>query len=129
MQRDLRPSTNKPKTSDFEITHGKEPKGTGRLAKRKLSWDASPSPAVVGYRVYWAIGKRVTYDADFVDVGNLTSLTLPDGIPSFPLVAGQIEIGVTSISRSGNESDMCILSAFFDFIRPEAPLGLTLEEG
>jgi hypothetical protein len=102
--------------------------GTGRPTKRRISWEPSPSPAVVGYRVYWAIGKRVTYDADFVDVGNSTSLTLPDGIPSFPLVPAQIEIGVTSISSSGNESDMCILSAFIDLVRPEAPFCLTLAE-
>jgi hypothetical protein len=104
-------------------------RGLGRVAKKKISWEASPSPSVVGYRVYWAVGKRVTYDSPFVDVGRSTSFTLPDDVPSFPLIAGRIEIGVTSVSRSGNESDMLVLSALFDFTKPRAPMGLKVENG
>jgi hypothetical protein len=99
------------------------------VARKKISWEASPSPSVVGYRVYWAVGKPVAYDAPFVDVGHSTSFTLPDDVPSFPLVAGRIEIGVTSVSRSGNESDMIVLSALLDFSRPGSPVSLKIENG
>ena len=102
--------------------------GMGRVGKRKLSWNASPSPAVEGYRVYWEVGKRVDYGSPFADVGKVTSLVLPDEIPSFPLVTGQMEIGMTSVSGSGNESDMRILSVFVDFTRPEAPRNVKLED-
>jgi hypothetical protein len=115
--------------SDFTRTHTRMIRGLGRVAKKKISWEASPSPSVVGYRVYWAVGKRVTYDSPFVDVGRSTSFTLPDDVPSFPLIAGRIEIGVTSVSRSGNESDMLVLSALFDFTKPRAPMGLKVENG
>jgi hypothetical protein len=115
--------------SGFALTHTRMIRGPGRLGKKRISWEASPTPSVVGYRVYWAVGKRVTYESPFIDVGRSTSVTLPDDIPSFPLIAGPIEIGVTSVSRSGNESDMLVLSALLDFIRPRAPIGLKLENG
>ena len=118
------------RASGFAVTHARMISGTGgSVARKKISWEASPSPSVVGYRVYWAVGKRVTYASPFVDVGHSTSFTLPDDVPYFPLVAGRVEIGVTSVSRSGNESDMPVLSASFDFIRPTAPVGLKLENG
>ena len=103
-------------------------KGMGRVTKKKLSWEASPSPAVKGYRVYWEVGKRVDYDSTFADVGEVKELVLPDDIPSFPLVAGQMEIGITSLSRSGNESDMLFLSIFVDFTRPDVPVNVKLED-
>jgi hypothetical protein len=103
-------------------------KAMGRVTKKKLSWEASPSPAVKGYRVYWEIGKRVDYDSTFADVGEVTVLVLPDDIPSFPLVTGQMEIGITSLSRSGNESDMRVISVFVDFTRPDVPVNVKLED-
>jgi hypothetical protein len=103
-------------------------KGMGRVTKRKLSWEASPSAAVKGYRVYWEAGKRVDYDSTFADVGEVTVLVLPDDIPSFPLVTGQMEIGITCLSRSGNESDMRVLSVFVDFARPDVPVNVKLED-
>jgi hypothetical protein len=100
--------------------------GVGRVAKKKLSWDASPSPGVAGYRIYWGCGKPVDYDSQFVDVGKMTALVLPDDIPSFPRVTGKVEIGITAVSERGNESDMHVLSAFLDFARPCAPRNLKL---
>lgn len=103
-------------------------KGMGGVTKKKLSWDASSSPAVVGYRVYWEVDRHVDYDSTFADVGGVTVLVLPDDIPSFPRVTGQMQIGITSLSRSGNESDMRVLSVFIDFTRPEAPLNVKIED-
>jgi hypothetical protein len=102
--------------------------GAGRVGKKRLSWDASPGPAVARYRVYWGLGNRVDYDSKFADVGNLTALVLPDDIPSFPHVTAEMEIGITAISERGNESDMRVISAFFDFSRPQAPLNAKLED-
>ena len=120
--------------------HGREPEvsreitcpsriieGRDRVKRRKISWDASPSPDVIGYRVYWAANESVSYDSDFVDVGQVTAIVLPDDVPSFRRVTGQVEIGITALSRSGNESDMGIVEAFFDFTRPGMPLHLRIE--
>ena len=101
--------------------------GGERVRRRKISWDPSPSPDVIGYRVYWAANERVGYHSEFADVGLATALLLPDDVPVFPRVRGKMEIGVTALSRSGNESDMGIVKAFFDFTRPGMPLHLRIE--
>jgi hypothetical protein len=120
--------------------HGREPEVSGhiigpsriieggdRVRRRKISWDLSPSPDVIGYRVYWAVNERVSYHSEFADVGLVTAIVLPDDVPSFRRVTGQVEIGITAVSRSGNESDMGIVEAFFDFTRPGMPLHLRIE--
>jgi hypothetical protein len=101
--------------------------GGERVRRRKISWDPSPSPDVIGYRVYWAVNESVSYESDFVDVGQVTAIVLPDDVPFFRRLTGQVEIGVTAVSRSGNESDMGIVEAFFDFTRPGMPLHLRIE--
>jgi hypothetical protein len=101
--------------------------GGERVRRRKISWDPSPSPDVIGYRVYWAVNESVSYESDFVDVGQVTAIVLPDDVPFFRRLTGQVEIGITAVSRSGNESDMGIVEAFFDFTRPGMPLHLRIE--
>jgi hypothetical protein len=58
----------------------------------------------------------------------VTEVTLPDDVPSFPLIAGEIKLGVTATSEAGNESDMTTLTAFFNFTVPEAPKNIKIEE-
>ena len=113
--------------SAFAVRPSRTVKGVGRVRKKRLTWSASPSH-VKGYRVYWEVGKRVDYDSSFADVGDVTVLVLPDDIPSFPLVAGPVEIGITAVGGSGNESDMRVLSVFVDFTRPDVPLNVKLED-
>jgi hypothetical protein len=101
--------------------------GMTRIRKWRISWHASNNPDVTGYRLYWAKGSRVNYASDFAEVGKVTEVILPDDVPSFPLVHGDIEIGVTSIGRNGNESNMTVTSALFDTVAPDAPSNLKLE--
>ena len=110
--------------ASFSVSRSRTVRGGERLTKTRISWDASPDPFVVGYRVYWAVNGSVDYDSEYADVGNVTALVLPDDIPSFPLVTSCLEIGITAVSRGGNESDMSVKSAFFHFSRPEAPLNV-----
>ena len=121
------------KLSDLETSHqgfhaktNKEKKMT-RIRKRRIRWNASNSYGVVGYKLYWAVGKEVSYDSDFADVGNVTEVILPDEISSFPLDTGDIELGVVAVDHIGNESDMVKYSAAFNFTAPDAPTGLTVE--
>ena len=99
----------------------------GKARRKKVSWKPSTSADVSGYRLYWAVGKQVSYDSQYIELGNITDVTLPDDIPSLIQQAGDLQLGVTAISQSGNESDMTTLSAFIDFRPPEAPQDLEIE--
>jgi hypothetical protein len=99
----------------------------GRAIRKKVSWKPSTSPDVCGYRLYWAMGKQVSYDSKYIELGNITDVTLPDDIPSLIQQAGDLQLGVTAISQSGNESNMTTLSAFIDFRIPESPQDFEIE--
>ena len=114
-------------TNQHILVRIKEERKMARVRKRKIHWNASNSLGVVGYKLYWAVGKEVNYDCDFAEVGNVTQVVLPDDIPSFPILAGDIALGVVAVDHIGNESDMAKLSAPFDFSAPDAPTGLTVE--
>lgn len=101
---------------------------TTKPKKKRLFWGPSNSPDVSGYRLYWAVGQGVDYEAEHADIGKVTTILLPDDISSFPLVAGQVEVGVTALSPHGNESDMLVISASVDFTAPEPPENLQLED-
>jgi hypothetical protein len=113
-------------TNQPNLTANKEKKIV-TVKKRKIHWNASNSPGVVGYKIYWVVGKGVNYDSDFAEVGKVTELILPDQVPSFPNVAGNLELGVVAVDHIGNESDMTKLYGPFSFSAPDAPTGLTIE--
>lgn len=114
-------------THQDSIVTTKEEKKMARVRKRKVSWNPSNASGVTGYKLYWAVGKEVNYDCDFAELGDVTEIILPDGVPSFPIVAGDMELGVVAVDHIGNESDMTKLSAPFDFTAPEAPTGFAVE--
>ena len=68
------------------------------------------------------------YDSEFYEVENKTVVVVPDEIPSFSKIAGNIELGVTAVNAAGNESDITIARVYVDFTVPEAPKGLTVED-
>lgn len=106
----------------------KEVKGMAKFQKKKVSWDGVDSSDVASYKLYWAVGGGVDYDSDFAEVGNVTEVILPDDVPSFPLVATDVEIGVSAVSHRGNESDMSVFIAAFDFTAPPAPENLMVKD-
>lgn len=114
-------------TNQHILIATEEEKKMAKVQKRKIHWNASTSHGVVGYKIYWALGKGVNYDSDFTEVGNVTEVILPDEVPSFPIAAGNIELGVVAVDHIGNESDMTKLYAPFGFTAPDAPTGLTVE--
>ncbi len=114
-------------TNQHILIATKEEKKMAKVQKRKIHWNASNSPGVVGYKIYWTVGKGVNYDSDFAEVGNVTEVILPDEVPSFPIAASNIELGVVAVDHIGNESDMTKLYAPFGFYAPDAPTGLTVE--
>ena len=98
-----------------------------KIKKRKLVWEPSTSPNVIGYKLYWAEEGEVDYDSPSAVIGNVTEVVLPEQVPSFPIVQGSIQLGLTAVNEMGNESDLMIVTAPFQFSAPDAPLGPRLE--
>ena len=98
-----------------------------KMKKRLLRWQASNSPQVIGYKLYWAQGGGVTYASSHANLGNVTEILLPDGIDAFSMGQGPVEFGVTAVDELGNESDMVTLTAPYQFSVPEPPMDLTIE--
>ncbi len=98
-----------------------------KVKKRRLLWKPSTSPNVVGYKLYWAEDGEVNYDSPCAMIGNVAEVVLPEQISSFPIVKGSIELGITAVTEIGNESDMMIFAAPFQFSVPEAPTSPRLE--
>ena len=94
------------------------------LRKCKLAWAATNGDGIVGYRIYWAPGTRVGYDAKSFTVGKVTEAAIPDDIN---VVAGPVMFGITAIDREGNESDMTTLAEPFHLRVPAPPRAVARE--
>jgi hypothetical protein len=105
-----------------------EAKKPGKIKTKRVRWYRSPSTEVIKYRLYWSVEREVDYDSDYVELGNVAEAILPDDIPSFPLITGTIHLGITALSKAGNESDMTKISASLDFTVPEAPQKIWVED-
>jgi hypothetical protein len=86
-----------------------------RTKKTKIRWIPPACSDLSGYRLYWADKGAIGYHSEFAEVGAVTEVILPDDIAAFPLVSGDMDIGVTAVDQLGNESDMITFSACFDF--------------
>ena len=98
-----------------------------KIKKRKLSWNASASAQVVGYKLYWSEGDGVDYDSNFVKLGNVTEIVLPDDIKALAEINGPVEIGIAAIDEVGNESDLITLKLPYQLKIPQAPSDLRLD--
>jgi hypothetical protein len=116
------------KVNGHYIGKTKEVQGMAKVRKTQITWDAVDGHDVAGYKLYWAVGGGVDYNSEFFEVGNVREIILPDDVPSFPLVAGDIEIGVTAVNQRGNESDMSVFSAPFNFTAPGAPGNILVKD-
>jgi len=95
-----------------------------KIRKHKLSWEASDSKNVIGYKLYWSKEKEVSYDSKYIEMVNLTEIILPDDIP---FSDSPIMFGVTAIDRDGNESDIATIAAPYQLQVPKSPASLTLK--
>lgn len=93
------------------------------MKKKRLTWNASVSPDVSGYKLYWSKSGNVDYDSVHVELGNVTHVILPDDILSFPLT-DRVEVGITAVGLKGNESDMVRVMLEFEFSDVEEKLRL-----
>jgi hypothetical protein len=105
-----------------------EGENMGRIRKKRIHWEPSESPEVVKYRLYWSEGGIVGYTSKYFDVGQVTEVVLPEEIPSFPLMKGEVTFGITAFNEVGNESDITEVTAEIDFVVPQAPGNLAVED-
>jgi len=98
-----------------------------KVRKQKLTWKASASPQVTGYKVYWTAGNRLDYQAPCTNVGNVTAIVIPDDLTRFLPRSGDLKFGVTAIDSAGNESEMSIIEASGLFQAPSEPSGICIE--
>ena len=103
-------------------------KTASKTKRKRIQWSRSSSPGVVSYRLsyrlYWAVAGEVSYDSEFIDIGDRTEVILPDQVPSFHHVHGEVALGITALNRNGNESDMVRFSVHFDSSDQGVPAGL-----
>jgi hypothetical protein len=98
-----------------------------KLRKTRIRWNPSATSNVEGYKLYWAVGGGVNYDSDSAQLGNATEVILPDNVTLFPLVADDIQPGITAINEMGNESDMTRVTFPSIFTAPDAPTDPVVE--
>lgn len=98
-----------------------------KIKKRKLRWEASISPQVVGYKLYWAVDDAVHYGSESIVVGNVTELVLPDDILDFRPSDGPVTFAIAALDEVGNESDLITLTAPYQFSAPQAPEDFWME--
>jgi len=111
---------------DDIICTEKEVSEMGKIRKRTVRWE--PSADAARYRFYWSWKGPVGYESDFVEVENKTMVILPDEVPSFPNIAGEIELGIAAVNAVGNESDITKARVYVDFTVPDTPRTLTVED-
>jgi hypothetical protein len=87
-----------------------------------ISWVASDSPDVVGYRFYYQdVDMFLDYDAPYVDLGNVTTINVA-AVLELSGLDGIYNIGITAIDDAGNESAMSIAENIpLDLESPNAP--------
>lgn len=109
----------------------KSRKSSSKTKKKRVHWNRSSSPTVVGYRLYWSVAGEVSYDSEFIDIGDRTEVILPDEVPSLYSIRGELAFAITAVNRDGNESDMVRFSVDFDSLGLGALAGLVRpgEEG
>lgn len=100
----------------------------GKIKSKRIRWYRSPSAEVIKYRLYWSVEREVDYDSQYVELADVAEAVLPEDIPSFPLITGPLFLGITALSKAGNESDMTKIQASVDFTVPEAPKQIWVDE-
>ena len=99
-------------------------KTVSKTKRKRIRWSGSSSPDVVGYRLYWALSGEVSYESEFFEIGDRTEIMLPDHVPLLVHVRGKVALGITALSREGNESDMVRFSVDFGSPDHGVPAGL-----
>jgi hypothetical protein len=99
-------------------------KSVSETKAKRIRWSRSSSSNVVGYRLYWTVLGEASYDSEFINIGDRTEIVIPDQVPLLHHVRGKVSLGITALSREGNESDMVRFSVHFGFSALGVPSGV-----
>ena len=97
-----------------------------KIRKSKLGWKPSDSDQVVGYKLYWSKEDTVNYDCNFIELGDVTEVCLPDVLKDVRLNDEPIMLGITAMDEKGNESDIVTLPEPYQPMAPLGPVDLLL---
>ena len=92
----------------------------------KVSWKPSTSDHVAGYRLYWSEEDTISYDSDFIELGDVCEVTLPDIFRYPPSDCGPLRLGISAVDTEGNESDIAIFSEVYQAAVLAAPSDLSM---
>ena len=102
-----------------------------RTIKKRIRWDPSLAADVAVYRVY--VEKEPTavgYDSQYIEVtAPTTQVVVPDDFPAGTFSEDTLyNMGISALDDLGNESDITPVSAPFDFVAPDAPTNIIVED-
>jgi hypothetical protein len=99
-----------------------------KVKQIKLSFPASDSPDVVGYKLYIEeVPTEITYDSKFFDLGNNTSVDIST-LEGMTDRDGVYNLGVTAVDDAGNESSFSLINNVpLDFLAPNLPGAIVIE--
>lgn len=99
-----------------------------KVIKKKIKFIPSTGIDVLSHKIYVAPDPdELTYASPSVVVDMPKDFVIvPDEFPGFPLRDVEYQVGVTAIDDVGNESDMAVVQAPFDFDAPPAPSGVEI---
>ena len=102
-----------------------------KVIKKKIRWDAGTAPDITAHRVYVEKDPTIpTYTSVFAEIlVPQTYVVVPDDFPVGTFDEDTTYImGVSSVDDVGNESDIITVSSPFDFVAPDAPTNITIED-
>lgn len=94
-----------------------------KIKKVTVTFDESELTDVAGFKVYYD-RESISEASPFLTVAVIPAQTaynleLPTAIP---ITDGTYNLGVVAVDNAGNESDMDVMTRFFDFTPPKKPV-------
>jgi len=94
-----------------------------KIKKVIITFDETDLTDVVGFKVFYDIA-IINESSPFLTVSVIPAQTaynleLPTAIP---ITDGTYNLGVVAVDNAGNESDMDVMTRFFDFTPPKKPV-------
>ena len=101
-----------------------------KIRQKRIRWKLPTSQNIECYKLFWDIPVLggVDYDSSSLKLSAVSEVVLPDDVPSFPRMKGILELGITAVDHVGNESDMNVFSISIDFVEPDPPTSLIVED-
>lgn len=93
-----------------------------KIKKVVLTFDETDLTDVVSFKVFYDVA-AISEISPFVPINVVAGQTAYNvEFPTLvPVTDGLYNLGVVAVDDAGNESDMDVISRFFDFVAPHAP--------